>query len=183
MSALLRTPFTPDVERYVIADAGETIVDEVRKHWIAMLFPAARVLLALWLFVVTFGAPERAWWVGITISLAIGLHGAYRALEVYLDRFVITNIRVFRVHGVFTRHVATMPMTRILDIAIKVPIAGRIFGYGHFQFESAAQDQGLRNIRYVPRPYERDLTIQRAVQRSGVRGGAVGRIVADADGT
>lgn len=178
-----RNPFEPDVERYVIADSGEKIVDEVQKHWVALVFPGARLLLALWLFCITFTMPAKAWWVGLVIAAALGGQAAYRALAVYLDRFVITNIRVFRVHGVFTRHVATMPMTRILDIAIKVPISGRLLGYGHFQFESAAQDQGLRDIRYVPRPYERDLTIQRAVQRSGVRGATSREASSGSDGT
>ena len=44
------------------------------------------------------------------------------------------------------------------------------FGFGHFVFESAAQEQGLRDIRYVGRPDERDLAIQRVVQWSGLRG-------------
>ena len=47
---------------------------------------------------------------------------------------------------------------------------GRILGYGHFVFESAAQEQGLRDIHTVARPDERDLTIQRVVQRAGLRG-------------
>ena len=47
---------------------------------------------------------------------------------------------------------------------------GRLLGYGHFTFESAAQAQGLRNIRFIGDPDERDLTIQRVVQRSGLRG-------------
>ena len=42
-----------------------------------------------------------------------------------------------------------------------------MFGYGHFVFESAAQEQGLRDIRFVGYPDKRDLTIQRVVQRSG----------------
>ena len=57
-----------------------------------------------------------------------------------------------------------MPLSRILDITVDKPITGRILGYGHFIFESAAQDQGLREIRYVARADERDLTIQRVVQ-------------------
>ena len=44
-----------------------------------------------------------------------------------------------------------------------------MLGYGHFTFESAAQEQGLRDIRYVGDPDARDLTIQRVVQRSGLR--------------
>jgi len=86
-----------------------------------------------------------------------------------MDRFVITNMRVFRVHGIFSQHTATMPMARILDISVHKPFLGRLLSYGHFVFESAAQDQGLRDIRYVARPDQRDLTIQRVIQRSGLR--------------
>ena len=53
---------------------------------------------------------------------------------------------------------------------MKKPLHGRMLGFGHFCFESAAQEQGLRDIRYVGRPDERDLSIQRVVQRSGLRG-------------
>ena len=87
----------------------------------------------------------------------------------FMDRFVITNMRVFRVHGIFNQHLATMPMTRILDVSVEQPFLGRLLGYGHFVFESAAQDQGLRDIRYVGRPEQRDLTIQRVIQRAGLR--------------
>jgi len=75
-----------------------------------------------------------------------------------------------RIHGVLSRSLATMPLGRILDIAVVKPLAGRILGYGHFTFESAAQEQGLRDIRYVAKPLARDLVIQRHVQLSGLRG-------------
>jgi hypothetical protein len=83
---------------------------------------------------------------------------------------VITNMRVFRVHGVLAQQMATMPLGRILDISVEKPLTGRLFGYGHFVFESAAQSQGLREVRYVGRPNERDLAIQRVVARAGLRG-------------
>ena len=87
-----------------------------------------------------------------------------------MDRFVVTNMRVFRVKGVFSQSLATMPLSRILDITVQKPFLGRLLGYGHFIFESAAQAQGLRDIRTVGRVDERDLTIQRVVQRAGLRG-------------
>ncbi len=86
------------------------------------------------------------------------------------DVFVVTNMRVFRATGVFSVRIATMPITRILDITVEKPLLGRMLGYGHFIFESAAQAQGLRHIRYIGDPDARDLTIQRVVQRSGLRG-------------
>ena len=79
---------------------------------------------------------------------------------------------MFRVHGILSQSIATMPIARILDISVHKPIIGRIFGYGHFVFESAAQEQGLREIRFVGSPNQRGLTIQRVIQRSGLRGPA-----------
>ncbi|MDR0990158.1 MAG: hypothetical protein LBL92_02160, partial [Propionibacteriaceae bacterium] len=61
------------------------------------------------------------------------------------------------------------PLTRILDILVQQSGVGMICGYGHITFESAAQDQGLRQITFVARPRQRDLTIQRVIQRSGLR--------------
>ena len=92
------------------------------------------------------------------------------ALTCHMDRFVITSMRVFRVRGVLAQRMATMPLGRILDITVDKPMTGRVLGYGHFVFESAAQEQGLRDIKYVGRPDERDLTIQRVIARAGLRG-------------
>ena len=70
-------------------------------------------------------------------------------VEEFRDRFVITNQRVFRVHGTFSTSRASVPLSRILDITVKKSLIGHWFGYGHFVFESAAQVQGLNEIRYV----------------------------------
>ena len=109
------------------------------------------------------------WGVPFVFGLAMLVWSVGIIHREHMDRFVITNMRVFRVHGVFSQHTATMPMTRILDISVFQPFVGRLLGYGHLVFESAAQDQGLRDIRYVGRPEQRDLTIQRVIQKAGLR--------------
>ena len=106
----------------------------------------------------------------LVLALGFFAHAGWGYLREHRDRFVITNMRVFRVHGVLSTRLATMPLHRILDITVHKPFHGRLLGFGHFVFESAAQEQGLRDIRYVGRPDERDLAIQRVVQRSGLRG-------------
>jgi membrane protein YdbS with pleckstrin-like domain len=73
----------------------------------------------------------------------------WRILEEYRDRFVITNQRVFRVHGVLSTTRASIPLVRILDITVNKSVIGRWLNYGHFVFESAAQVQGVNEIRYV----------------------------------
>jgi uncharacterized membrane protein YdbT with pleckstrin-like domain len=123
--------------------------------------------LILLLFI---GAVPKYWPVPLLLGLAVWAHAGWRILDRRRDRFVITNMRVFRIHGILSEQIATMPLSRILDISVHKPFVGRIFGYGHFIFESAAQAQGLREIRYVGDPNERGLTIQRVIQQAGLRG-------------
>ena len=172
MGWLKRTFTEPDIRRHLLRDEGEDIVDVVRKHWVVYIIPMLISYLAIVAFAVfLFSDPDVAW-LPFVIGLVLLGYATIRALAFHLDCFVITNMRVFRVHGVATRHLATMPLGRILDIAVVKPVVGRLFGYGHFTFESAAQTQGLKEIRYVAKPDERDLAIQRVVQRAGLRGGA-----------
>lgn len=158
------------VERHLLSVEGEVVVDLVEKH------PVAYIAAGLWTlggFVVWIFATwmySSASWVFFLLGLALIGRGAYAALATTTDVFVITNMRVFRVSGVLSVQIATMPISRILDITVQKPLIGRMLGYGHFIFESAAQAQGLREIKWIGRPDERDLTIQRVVQRAGLRG-------------
>ncbi len=163
----------PGIGRHLLREEGEVIVDEVRHHWVAYLRPAVEASLALVLLVWVPFAPMQLAGIVLVLVALLGLHAAWLALGHHRDRFVITNMRVFRVHGVLTQSLATMPLSRILDISVVKPLHGRILGFGHFVFESAAQEQGLRDIRYVGDPDTRDLSIQRVVQRSGLRGRTV----------
>ena len=170
MALLPRSLTDPDIRRHLLRDEGEVIVDEVRKHWVVYIVPALLLFAAiffLWVFAVSSIAVA---WLPLAVSAVLFLIGSWKALSAKLDRFVITNMRVFRVKGVFARSLATMPLGRILDITVDKPLHGRLLGFGHFTFESAAQDQGLREITYVGHVDERDLAIQRVVQRSGLRG-------------
>jgi hypothetical protein len=160
-----------DIRRHLLRDEGEVIVDVVRKHWVVYVVPGligAVGVLFLYLFLIS---PVNLAPVPLAVGLGLLLYGWWRGMVAHMDRFVITNMRVFRIRGVFSRTLATMPMTRILDITVEKPFLGRVLGFGHFVFESAAQDQGLRDIRYVGRPDERDLIIQRLIQQSGLRTG------------
>lgn len=164
--------FDPRIERHLIADQGERIVDEVRKHWAATVSAVLELFGGLVVMLLMFFVPAQAWWVPALLGGVVVAHAVWRILDKRLDRFVITNMRVFRVHGILSQRIATMPLARILDISVHKPLIGRIFGYGHFVFESAAQEQGLREIRFVGDPDERGLTIQRVIQQAGLRGGA-----------
>jgi hypothetical protein len=160
----------PDIRRHLLREEGEVIVDEVRHHWVVYVLPAMEaavgVALVLWCAVVRADLA----WLPFSVGMAVLAHASWRAMREHMDRFVVTNMRVFRVHGVLSQQLATMPLSRILDITVRKPLHGRILDFGHFCFESAAQEQGLRDIRYVGQVDQRDLAIQRVVQRSGLRG-------------
>ena len=161
----------PKIGRHLLREEGEVIVDEVRHHWVVYLRPLLEIAAALLLVVSGVFASVQVAWLPWVVAVGLAIHAGWHALNEHMDRFVITNMRVFRLRGVLGQTLATMPLGRILDITVEKPLLGRLLGFGHFVFESAAQEQGLRDIRYVGRPDERDLAIQRVVQRSGLRGG------------
>jgi membrane protein YdbS with pleckstrin-like domain len=173
----------PHVEKYILADDGEEIRDQVRRHWAASVFPAIRVALGLVLFSTAW--LFATWWFGVILvaGLVLIANGLWRLTEQYRDRFVVTNQKVYRVHGNFNQVRASMPLTRILDITVDRPLVGRIFGYGHFTFESAAQDQGLRDIRWVPDIDEREHLIQKVIHDAGLGTRARARVSHEDDGT
>lgn len=162
--------FDPRIEKHLIADQGEVVIDEVHKHWAAVVAALLELFGGTVVLLLVFFVPAQAWWVPVILGGGLMLHAGWRILERRTDTFVITNMRVFRVHGILSQSIATMPLSRILDISVHKPIVGRILGYGHFVFESAAQEQGLREIRYVGDPDGRGLTIQRVIQQAGLRG-------------
>jgi uncharacterized membrane protein YdbT with pleckstrin-like domain len=170
MAVLPRFLVDPQIGRHLLREEGEVIVDEVRKHWVVYVVPALLALggvFFLWQFL---DASVTIAWQPLVVAFGLFGWASWRALAANMDRFVITNMRVFRIKGVLVRSQATMPLGRILDITVVKPMTGRLLGYGHFTFESAAQDQGLRDIRFVGDPDARDLAIQRVVQRAGLRG-------------
>jgi membrane protein YdbS with pleckstrin-like domain len=173
----------PNVEKYTLAEDGEEIRDQVRRHWMASFFPGVRVALGLWLFSSAWLYGSPVFWVLLLVSLLLIGNGLWRIAEQYRDRFVITNQKVYRVHGVLNQVRASMPLTRILDITVDRPLAGRIFGYGHFTFESAAQDQGLRDIRWVPGIDDRERLIQRVIHEAGLGTRARASASGEDDGT
>ena len=173
MGRLVRFLTDPEISARLLRDGDpydETLVDVVHQHWVAYIRPGlvAALGIAVWL-AVPF-TPVKVGWFPILLGFGLLCVAGFLALRRNIDRFVITSDRVFRVHGLLNREEAEMPLGRILDTTVYKPLLGRLLNFGHFTFESAAQDQGLREIRYVGSPDKRDLEIQRVVQRSGLRG-------------
>lgn len=167
----LREPFPdpehhPGLNRRLNPRNGERVLQVVPKH-VAVYWPlpvaaavwvlATVVMLARW----PSEGVQLLWyaaWIGVAAAVV-------HAFVEWRDVFVVTNWRVVRLSGVLTVRVATMPINRILDMTMTRTVLGRMLGYGHFVFESAAQEQGLREIRFVPDILSVDREINNAVNR------------------
>ena len=159
----------PHVDQYLLVDQDEYVVLEVRKHWVDSVFAWARLVVAVAVVVSAFAYTGPVRVVALVVGLALGGQAMFRVLDEFRDRFVITNMRVFRVHGTLSTQRASVPLGRILDITVKKPLLGRLLNYGHFVFESAAQVQGISEIRFVADIDRRDAVLQQTMQRAGLR--------------
>ncbi len=173
----------PRVERYVLVEDGEVLRDEVVRHWAASIWPILRLSVGLWLFAGAFVFTTFFFWVVLLLSFGLVSQALWVLADQFRDRFVVTNQKVYRVHGNVNQVRASMPLTRILDITVNRPVIGRLLGYGHFVFESAAQDQGLREIKWVPGIDERERLIQRVIHEAGLGTGPTTLTATEDDGT
>ncbi len=173
----------PDIERHLLHDDGEVVIVEIAKPPVAAVGPAGWVVMGVAILLL-MGYAGPGWWLMMLVGLGLSAVGLLQIHALHMDRFVVTNLRVFRVHGTFERHVATVPLMRILDITVHQPFLGTLFNYGHLVFESAAQDQGCaRSSTSTTRSRSRH-TIEQVIQRSGVRPVAVRHaVVVEDDGT
>jgi membrane protein YdbS with pleckstrin-like domain len=163
----------PGLAPYLLRDGrddDEVVAREVPKHWVCYTVPTLLVLAGFLCWVAVPFASQQAGWFPILAGIALVALGLFRALQRKLDLFVITDQKVFRVHGVLHRNQASMPLGRILDTTVDKPLVGRVLNFGHFTFESAAQDQGLREIRYVEDIEAVNLKIQEVTRDAGLRG-------------
>lgn len=135
---------------------SERVVVAVRRHWASVAEPVAVTVAAFvgiaWLDVTLPrelpGVRDLLWLGWIVLALRLG----WKVLEWRLDWFVATDKRLLLTHGLLTRKVAMMPMTKVTDLSYNRSPAGRLLGYGEFVLESAGQDQALRTVGYLPRP-------------------------------
>ena len=90
----------------------------------------------------------------VIVFLGLVLYVLWAGLDFLVTWVFLTDKRIFRVYGVLTRHVATLPLKALTDIRYDRPILGRWLGYGHFEIESAGQHQALSNLRFIGQPRE-----------------------------
>jgi uncharacterized membrane protein YdbT with pleckstrin-like domain len=144
-------PYAP--EKYLLPT--ERTVIRVRRHWAVLSTDLLQLvgLMVLAGFVsvagrTTSGAQWLAWWILITAVLRFSLVWG----EWFVERFVVTDMRVIMTSGIVTRKVAMMPLVKVTDMTYERSVMGQVLGYGEFIVESAGQDQALSRVPFLPRP-------------------------------
>jgi Bacterial PH domain len=138
--------------------SSETIKLEVRHHYAVLLRP---FLITLVIIVAAAGlgsltSPGRTdhpfdTFLGL-VTIGFVAWFVWQAALWWADRFVMTNERLFEVSGIFTRKVASMPLTNLTELTYRRTVLGRVLGYGDLVIETPGQDQALRHIGFVPSP-------------------------------
>jgi membrane protein YdbS with pleckstrin-like domain len=140
-----------DAAKYLLDDEEPVLTR--RRHWAVLIEPTVKFLPAFvvggWLFLYDPGNRGTS---TAGLLLLVGALGYYalRVAEWWMRHFIVTKRRVLLTSGVIARTVTLLPLRRITDLTWQETLLGQILGYGTFRFESAGQDQALRNLPYMP---------------------------------
>lgn len=149
-------------------EPDEQVLYETGRHWLLTVPWWIEMLGGGLVTLAWFGAsPSNAAAVPFLAFVAVLSHAAYRLSLVTTDRVAVTDSQVLRVWGVASRKTPSMPISRVLDLTVDEPLWLRPLRCGHLTIETAAQEQGLREIRYVPHPDRFRRAIHAARQASG----------------
>lgn len=144
------------VHRYLAP--GEQIAYVGRRHPVVLAKAAAAWLLTILAlgaisFVLTQGDPipwvdTVALWAGVAVSLYL----AFKYLQWWKDRYVITDQRVLLVEGIFAIKVTAVSLSRVTETSFGRSLWGRMLGYGDLKLDSAGEQLGMATLRYLPKP-------------------------------
>ena len=149
--------FAPrDPDEYLL-DTERRVV-RVRRHWAVLAWETfeAIALLAICVMVSYLLPPSLyivqniLWYAALLVVLVY----AFKVMEWWVERLVVTDKRFVLTSGVFTTKVAMMPISKVTDLTYQRTAWGRLFGYGTVVVESAGQIQALNRIDYLPKPEE-----------------------------
>ncbi|MDQ0377237.1 PH domain-containing protein [Amycolatopsis thermophila] len=147
--------FAPrDPDEYLL-DTERRVV-RVRRHWAFLAWDTfeAVALLAICVMV-SYLLPPSLWVVQNILwyaALLVVVVYAFKVIEWWVERLVVTDKRFVLTTGVFTTKVAMMPISKVTDLTYERSAWGRMFGYGTVVVESAGQIQALNRIEFLPSP-------------------------------
>jgi uncharacterized membrane protein YdbT with pleckstrin-like domain len=144
--------------------AGEEVVHQTTKHWMAPLrdsiFP---VLLLIGAVLVGQIKPEGndgivgfiaslAGWIQIGLVVAGVAMIAYNLVAWRTAVFAVTNLRVIREEGLLSRRSSATLLDSITDVKLVIPFIGSRLGYGDLSIVSQSGESGADRFKTITEP-------------------------------
>jgi hypothetical protein len=140
-----------DIKKYLLKEEGWEFITQ--RHWAVLIEPTLKFLPVVvaggWLLILD-PTNHLTSALGLLVILGALAYYGLRVAEWWMRHFIVTKRRVLLTSGVIVRTVTLLPLRRITDLTWQETLGGQLLGYGTFRFESAGQDQALRNLTYVP---------------------------------
>jgi uncharacterized membrane protein YdbT with pleckstrin-like domain len=140
-----------ELDRYLIPT--ESIIFMIHRHWLVLTEPVLTTIGGL-LVVGIVDSSMGGTVAKIFVVLWLFLLGRmlWKIYSWWETLFLATDRRLILLHGIFTRRVDMMPLSKVTDMRYDRSTAGRFLGFGVYVLESAGQDQALSRVTYVPDP-------------------------------
>jgi len=134
-------------------DDERVVLEETRSVRGFLVGQSVWVVLALilaWVLVAMFGSAGAI--LALVGSVVLGSVIAFRALQAWFTRYVVTDLRVLRVHGILNRHAEFIPWGKVTDITRSETIFQWLARTATITIESANERSGLRTVDDVDDP-------------------------------
>ena len=134
---------------------NERIVRVAYAHWITLL-PIILIDLAISIVIVglvvlgSLLAPPWTW-LGLLLLLVPVGHLAFTLWGWRNDQYIVTNRRLIRVAGNFSKHVSDTALEKINDVLMEQSSMGRVFGFGDIEIISGSES-GIDVLQRVADP-------------------------------
>jgi uncharacterized membrane protein YdbT with pleckstrin-like domain len=146
---------------------GETIIFQVRQAIIVLILQLlglaliAFVVIMLLLAVTTLGdlptigGLNFASAIILFVLIAVGFVALVRILDYLTTTYTVTNLRVQRDFGIFSRTSFSIPIAEISDVDVKQSFFGLLFNYGDINVRSDSSVHNLLVFNVIASPEAR----------------------------
>lgn len=133
----------------------ETLVLDLRPHWIALVGPGLVLVLVIVAEIVlftSFDPPSAVTWVALLAGAVLLIAYPIRAVLAWVtSHFVVTTDRVIHRSGWLAKRSMEMPLERINDVTFTQSVLERLVGAGSLRIQSGSE-YGQNHFRDIRKP-------------------------------
>lgn len=151
------------VERHLLP--GERVVYKTRLHWVLFVRPALVTFLGI-VLTVAIGVVTRLewlWYASLVVAIAGLGWGALHAVELLTSEFAVTTTRLIFKVGLIGRYTTELLLGKVESIGVQQTLLGRLLNYGDLVVTGTG---GVREV--FPRVHD-PIAFRNHVQQASLR--------------